>query len=115
MPEQPSNITEAEGAVALGRRIAAARVAAGMSLRALSARLGVDHSTLAGYEAGRRPLRVNQMIAIARAVGVAPAALLIEPPEAMPLINQIDGNLERVLQLSYIIETLDMPGPDPQP
>ncbi len=108
-------MNEAEVAAVVGRRIAHARVAAGMTLRALAARLGIDHSTLAGYEAGRRPLRVTQLISIARALGMAPAALLIDPPEAASVVNQLDGNLERVLQVSYILATLALPGPEPQP
>lgn len=115
MPEQPPSISEAEVAAAIGRRIAQARVAAGMTLRTLAAHLGVDHSTLAGYEAGRRPLRVTQLVAIARAVGLAPAALLIEPPEAAALVSRIDGNLECAIQLSYILDTLDLPGAEPRP
>lgn len=115
MNEQPLSVSEDAVAVAVGRRIAQARVAAGMSLRALAARLGVDHSTLAAYEAGRRPLRVTQLVSIARAVGMSPAALLIDPPEAAALVNRLDGNIERALQLSYILDTLDLPGPEPQP
>jgi transcriptional regulator with XRE-family HTH domain len=114
MHEQPHSIREAEVAAEIGRRIAGARIAAGLSLRTLAARLGVDHSTLAGYESGRRPLRVTQLVSIAHAVGVAPAALLIEPPEAADLVSRINGNLERVIQLSYILDTLDLPGPEPQ-
>lgn len=106
---------EAEIAVALGQRIAEARTQAGLTLRALAARVGIDHSTLSNYEAGRRPLRVVQLIVIARAIGIAPAALLIAPPEAMAIVNRIDGDLERALQVSYFLETLDLPGPDPAP
>lgn len=109
---QPS---ESEVAAALGQRIAEARTQAGLTLRALAARLSVDHSTLANYEAGRRPLRVVQLIAIARAIGVSPAALLIDPPAARAIVNRIDGDLERALQVGYILETLDLPGPDPAP
>jgi transcriptional regulator with XRE-family HTH domain len=103
---------EAEISIALGQRIADARTHAGLTLRALAARMGVNHSTLANYEAGRRPLRVVQLIAIARAIGVAPAALLIDPPEAREIVNRIDGDLERSLQVSYILETLDLPEPE---
>jgi transcriptional regulator with XRE-family HTH domain len=103
---------ELEIARALGQRIAEARARAGLTLRALAARMGVNHSTLANYEAGRRPLRVVQLILIARAIGIAPAALLINPPEAMEVVNRIDGDLERTLQVSYILETLDLPEPE---
>lgn len=113
--EQATSVNEAEVAAAVGHRIAKARVAAGMTLRALAAHLGVDHSTLAGYEAGRRPLRVTQLIVIARALGISPAALLIDPPEAAAVVNRLDGNLERALQVSYILDTLELPGPEPQP
>lgn len=115
MDEPTVSLNETEVAAALGRRIAAARVAAGMTLRALAARLGVDHSTLAGYEAGRRPLRVTQLVVIARALGLAPAALLIDPPEAAAVVNRLDGNLERALQVGYILDTLELSGPEPQP
>lgn len=112
LPAQPG---DAAVAAALGQRIAEARARAGLTLRALAARLGVDHSTLANYEAGRRPLRVVQLIAIARAIGVSPASLLIDPPEARAIVDRIDGDLERALQVSSILETLDLPGPDPAP
>lgn len=113
--EQPVLVDEAAVAAALGRRIGEARARAGLTLRALAARLGVDHSTLANYEAGRRPLRVTQLVAIAHALGCAPASLLIDPPEAAEVINKIDGNLERALQVSYILDTLEQPEPEPQP
>lgn len=113
MDEQPALVDEAATAVALGRRISEARAQAGLTLRVLAARLGVDHSTLANYESGRRPLRVTQLVAIARALGCAPAALLIDPPEAAAVVNRLDGNLERALQVSYILDTLEQPEPEP--
>lgn len=109
MGETPISVDEEALAVALGRRIGEARARAGLTLRALAARLGVDHSTLANYEAGRRPLRVTQLVAIAHALGCAPAALLIDPPEAAEVVNRLDGNLECVLQVAYILETLEQP------
>lgn len=113
MDEQPALVDETATSVALGRRISEARAQAGLTLRALAARLGVDHSTLANYESGRRPLRVTQLVAIARALGYAPAALLIDPPEAAAVVNRLDGNLERALQVSYILDTLEQPEPEP--
>ncbi|RRR74008.1 MAG: XRE family transcriptional regulator [Candidatus Viridilinea halotolerans] len=113
MHEQPSKLNNAELAVALGRRIARMRLAAGLTLREMAARLGIDHSTLVGYEAGRRSIRVTQLVAIAHALGVAPAALLIEPPEAAALVNRMEGDIEFVLQVSYIVATLDLPDAEP--
>jgi len=113
MDEQLPAVDERAVAVALGRRISEARGRAGLTLRALATRLGVDHSTLANYESGRRPLRVTQLMRIARALGCAPAALLIDPPEAAAVVNRLDGNLERALQVSYILDTLELPEPEP--
>ena len=113
MDEQQISVDEAAVAVTLGRRIGEARARAGLTLRALATQLGVDHSTLANYEAGRRQLRVTQLVAIARALGCAPASLLVDPPEAAELVNRLDGNLERALQISYILDTLELPQPEP--
>lgn len=99
----------------VGRRIARARTAAGVTLRALAARIGVGHSTLANYENGRRPLRVAQLITIARALGCSPAALLVDPPEAAAVVGRIDGSLERALQVAFILDTLEQPLPEPEP
>lgn len=96
-------------ATLVGRRIAAARIRAGLTLRELSAKVGLAHSTLANYEAGRRPLRLDQFIAIAHALHCSPAALLVEPPEAASVVSQLDGNLERALQVRYILDTLELP------
>lgn len=110
MHQQPNN---ADGqrpiGVIVGRRIAAARIQAGFTLRELSAKVGVAHSTLANYEAGRRPLRLDQFVAIAHALHCSPASLLVDTPEAASVVSQLDGNLERVLQVRYILDTLDRP------
>jgi transcriptional regulator with XRE-family HTH domain len=106
-----SDEDEAEIAAALGRRISQARMRAGLTLRTLANRVGIDHSTLANYESGRRPLRVTHLVLIARAIGCAPAALLMDSLEAQEIVNQLDGNIERTLQVQYILETLQLPPP----
>ncbi len=91
----------------VGQRLAAARRAAGLPLRELAARLGWPHTTLGNYEQGRRPIKVAHLVAIATALGSSPAALLVELPEAAAIINALDGDLERCIQVAYILETLD--------
>src|SRR5690349_19337667 len=48
-----------------------ARLAAGLTLRALAARAGTSHATLAAYEAGRAVPRVDTLDRILRAAGYA--------------------------------------------
>lgn len=91
----------------LGRRLASARKAAGLTVRQLAARLGWPYTTLANYEEGRRPLRVAQLSAIAATLGQSPAAFLVDLPEAATIINRIDGDLDRCLQVAFMLDSLD--------
>jgi transcriptional regulator with XRE-family HTH domain len=62
---------------------------------------------LANYEEGRRPLRIAQLVAIAAALGRSPAAFLVDLPEAAAVIERIDGDLDRCLQVAFILDSLD--------
>lgn len=97
---------------AVGRRLAAARQAAGLSIRDLADRLGWPHTTLGNYESGRRALPVVRLIDIANALGRSPAALLLDLPEAAAVVDQIADDVERCLQVAYFLETLAQPLPD---
>ena len=91
----------------IGHRLRAARNAAQLTIRQLAARLGWPYTTLANYEEGRRPLRIAQLIAIATALGRSPAAFLVDLPEAAAVIERIDGDLDRCLQVAFILNSLD--------
>lgn len=93
--------------IQIGRRLASARKAAGLTMRQLAARLGWPYTTLANYEEGRRPLRIVQLSAIAAALGQSPAAFLVELPEAATIINRISGDLDRCLQVASMLDALD--------
>ena len=97
--------------VQVGRRLAAARQAAGLTVRQLAARLGWPYATLANYERGRRPLRVAQLVALAAALGQSPAAFLVDSPEAAAIVNRIDGDLERCVQVAFVLDSLDHEAP----
>jgi transcriptional regulator with XRE-family HTH domain len=98
----------------VGQRLAAARKAAGLTVRQLADRLGwPDHSRLTSYETGRRTTSVVTLIEIARALGQAPAALLVESTEEATIITQVAGNRERAQQLAYLIQLLGEPEPVP--
>ena len=91
----------------VGERLRAARMAARLTIRQLAARLGWPYTTLANYEEGRRPLRIAQLAAISAALGRSPATFLVELPEAAAVIERIDGDLDRCLQLAFILDSLD--------
>ena len=91
----------------IGHRLRAARNAAQLTIRQLAARLGWPYTTLANYEEGRRPLRIAQLSAIAAALGQSPAAFLVELPEAATIINRIDGDLDRCIQVAFMLDALD--------
>lgn len=57
-------------------RIRAARKGRGISQRDLARTLGMAQSTLSRIERGERRVSVNQLIEIARALGVRPAEML---------------------------------------
>lgn len=91
----------------IGRKIAAARKHAGLTQRELAARLGWPHSTLGNYEEGRRSLHVVHLMTIAAALKQSPAALLVDLPEARAIINRLDGDLERCLQVAFVLDSLE--------
>jgi transcriptional regulator with XRE-family HTH domain len=97
----------------IGQRIAAARQAAGLTVRDLAHRLGWPHTTLSNYEVGRRSLPVNRLYEIAVALQRTPASLLIDPPEAASIVNALADNLDRCLQVQMVMEMLDDPLPEP--
>ena len=64
----------------IGKRIAQARRAAGLTQRDLAGKLGCVHQTLARYEAGELTLAVVTLLQIARVLGVSSHQLIDEPP-----------------------------------
>jgi transcriptional regulator with XRE-family HTH domain len=95
----------------VGWQQAQARKAAGVTKRQLAAQFGLLYSTLANYEEGRRPLRVAQLSTIAAALDQSPVVFLVNLPEAAAVINRIDGDLERCLQIALILDSLDSTPP----
>src|SRR5688500_16299035 len=90
-----------------GQRLRTARTAAQLTIRQLAAQLGWPYTPLAKYEEGRRPLRIAQLVAIATALGRSLAAFLVDLPEVAAVIERIDGDLDRCLQVAFILDSLD--------
>lgn len=76
----------------LGQRIAAARIAAGLTLQELADRLGWPLSTLNNYEIGRRALHVTRLYAIAEALGRSPATLLAAGRFEAAVLDRLAGD-----------------------
>lgn len=91
----------------VGARLRAARSDAQLTIRQLAARLGWPYTTLANCEVGRRPLRVAQLVAVAKALGRSPATFLVDLLEAAAVIERIDGDLDRCLLVAFILDSLD--------
>jgi transcriptional regulator with XRE-family HTH domain len=67
----------------VGRRIAAARKAAELSIVDIAGHLGVNRATVGHWETGKNPVDIGKLYRLARMLGVEPAALLSDasPPE----------------------------------
>lgn len=63
--------------VATGRQLAAERVAAGLSLRQLSAKSGVSVESLTRYEHAKRVIPLEVLGKIADALGLRPSAIVL--------------------------------------
>ncbi|HEX6289400.1 MAG TPA: helix-turn-helix transcriptional regulator [Herpetosiphonaceae bacterium] len=91
----------------VGRRIAAVRQARRLSQAALAERLGWPRDTLAHYEYGRRALTIERLAAVAAALGVHPAALLVDDPALAALLTRLIDNVELWQQVAFFVDTLD--------
>lgn len=80
-------------------RVAELRRSAGLSLDALSDRLGCNRQTLHAVEIGRTQLTLEWMHRIARALGVAPAELLHDYDRPYTLTDDELALLEAVRAL----------------
>ncbi len=83
------------------RTLRRARLAAGLSLRALATRAGTSHATLAAYEAGRAVPRVDTLDRILRAAGYATDIEIERRADATDLQRRAKGDeLREALELA---------------
>ena len=101
--------------VMIGQQIKELRKAAKLTQRELSATLQWGHSTLSNYETGRRPITVEQLVTIARALKLPSIyPLLGASPTAALLMAYISTASEAECeQVVFVIQTLrdDLPLP----
>jgi transcriptional regulator with XRE-family HTH domain len=89
-----------------GALLREARLRAGLTQHELALRLGWSPDTLASYEIGRRGLRAAQLIEVAGALSLPPAALLIDIPEATEVLRRLGDSRERWGQVRLFLDAL---------
>lgn len=87
MSHRPQELTALDRArlSALGRRVRAARQAAGLSQRALAENIRTDHAHIVRVEAGRISIGVVLLGRLADATGTTPAQLMADGDEQVAL------------------------------
>lgn len=90
-----------------GRRIAAARRAAGLTQAELAARLNWPRDTLIHYEHGRRAIAVDRLALIAAALNIPPATLLMDDDTLTRLFTQLSRDPYLPKQVLFFLNTLE--------
>lgn len=91
----------------VGARIAEARRKAGLTVRDLASTLAMPHTTLNNYETGRRPIPLDRLAKIARALRRPAASFLVETSVEADVIASIVGNVEKCLQVRLVLAALE--------
>jgi transcriptional regulator with XRE-family HTH domain len=91
----------------VGRRIAAARRAAGLTQAELAARLDWPRDTLIHYEHGRRAIAVDRVATIATALNIPPATLLMDDDTLTRLFTQLSRDPHLPKQVLFFLSTLE--------
>lgn len=92
-----------------GALLREARLRAGLTQHELALRVGWSPDTLASYETGRRGLRAAQLLEVASALGVPPASLLVDVPEATEVLRRLGDKRERWSQVRLFLDALTEP------
>lgn len=100
-------MTENLAAHIVGRRIAAARRAGGLTQAALACRLGWPRDTLVHYEHGRRSLSIDRLAAIAAALGCEPATLLITDTALARIVERLSRDASLLQQVTFFLHSLE--------
>jgi transcriptional regulator with XRE-family HTH domain len=91
----------------VGRRIAAARRAAGLTQAELAARLDMPRDTLIHYEHGRRAIAVDRLAVIAAGLNILPATLLMDDDTLAHLFTQLSLDPYLPKQVLFFLNTLE--------
>jgi transcriptional regulator with XRE-family HTH domain len=89
---------------AIGRRIAAARLAAGLTQRELAERMGWPRFSLINLELGRRGTTTDKLDAVAAALEVPPAMFLIDDPTLASVLKRLAQEPEAVADVQFFLD-----------
>ena len=99
MPEQERMATK------VARRLRAARIEAGMTVREVAATLDISHTLIVKYENGTIAPSFDRLDTLARIYGLTPAALLADHDETISVLAAIDQ--ASAAQLAHLTRALD--------
>lgn len=100
-------------ATKVARRLRAARIKAGMTVREVAAALDISHTLIVKYENGTIAPSFDRLDALARIYGLTPAALMVEHDAAVPIVAAIDeASAERLEHLTQMLDKLAESSPD---
>lgn len=94
-------MTELERMAAkVARRLRAARIKAGMTVREVAAALDISHTLIVRYENGTTAPSFDRLDALSRIYGLTPAALMADQDAAIPLFALLDcANMSEIEHL----------------
>src|SRR5688572_6387116 len=91
----------------VGRRLRAARLQAGMTVREATTATGIAHSMIVKYENGTIAPPLNRIEALARAYKIAPAALFATHDAAVDTLSTIDqADVRTIEQIANALQTI---------
>jgi transcriptional regulator with XRE-family HTH domain len=88
----------------IGRRIATARQAAGLTQRELAERMGWPRFSLINLELGRRGTTIEKLDAVASALRMPPAVFLIEDPALAAVVTRLAREPEAVADVQFFLD-----------
>lgn len=104
MTHQPSNVDLDR---TIGQRVAAWRRKAGLSQGDLAARIGWPRDSLINLELGRRGASPKKLLAVAQALGVPPAAFLIEDAGLADLVVRLAQDPAMIADVRFFLDVRD--------
>jgi transcriptional regulator with XRE-family HTH domain len=100
-------INQERMATKVARRLRAARIKAGMTVREVAASLNISHTLIVKYENGTVAPSFDRLDALARIYGLTAAALLADQDAGISVLAAIDQ--ASAAQLAHLRHVLDEP------
>jgi transcriptional regulator with XRE-family HTH domain len=101
MPEQERIATK------VARRLRAARIKAGMTVREVAASLDISHTLIVKYENGTIAPSFDRLDALARIYGLTAAALLADHDETISMLAALDqASAAQLAELTQVLDKL---------